>query len=162
MKTAINISKVLSWINIVFWGYSILEILMMTVATGIVALLIVAFFFSAMVLHSYAALKLRKSILHPEIPLGSQTPVGIRFIGLAASFFGMLMLLFAYVLLGHTTEYLALMKSQSLPLGEMANITPQIARKYGVVMLLLGLCIIANVYINLRLLKWYYTQNQKD
>jgi len=87
MKNIIKITLILSWFNLVIGSILILSAIFMGLASGnILNILTLVILPSAFVLHSYAALQLRKSILHPEIPLGKQTPVGIRFIGYAALF----------------------------------------------------------------------------
>ena len=164
MKTALKVSGVLSWINIILWGYTVLDGLLAGLANGSALLLTVTFFLSSIVLHSYAAMKLRKSILHPEIPLGSQTPVGIRLIGMAASFLGVLFVLLGLVMITATEKTLTMVKTQSPgPYGDLyKSITIGQMHQMGVLFLLMGLFVTVNVFINSRLLRWYYVKNQRD
>ena len=113
---------------------------------------------SAFVLHSYAALQLRKSILHPEIPLGKQTPVGIRFIGYAALFFAFINIVYAINILGHTQDFVQQVK---LP-PEAANLNVAKLLKFVTAFsLLFSMSIVFNVIINFRLLKWYIIETRE-
>jgi len=158
MKTASKISAILSWINIIVWGLVVLEALLIGLASGTFLFLVVAFFLSAIILHSYAALQLRKSIRNPSIPLGSQTPAGIRYIGFVALLFGATCLANALTILQNPGEYLKFMQSQMAQFKEM-NVG--YIRKIGTLALLLGLSIVANVFINFRLLRWYQVTKAK-
>jgi hypothetical protein len=152
MKTAVKISNVLSWINIIVWGLVILEALVIGLASGVFLYLILAFFLSSVILHSYAALKLRKSIRNPDIPLGSQTPAGIRFIGFVALLFGASCLANGITILQNAKESLKFMQAQMPQLKDM-NVSYM--RSLGAVAVLVGLSVAGNVFINFRLLRWY-------
>jgi hypothetical protein len=116
-------------------------------------MLIMPLFFSSIVLHSYAALQLRKSIVHPSRPLSSQTPTGIRFIGAVALFFGIGVFANSIALLQNSREYLKLIQP-GLPEGVHFGLRE--LRFTGVIALLGGFAIALNVMLNFRLLRWYY------
>ena len=90
MKKILILTAVLSWFVLISGSILVLTgLLMATASPGLLGLLTGVFLTSSIVLHSYAAIQLRKSILHPTIPLGRQTPVGIRFMGFASLFFAL-------------------------------------------------------------------------
>ena len=73
MKTALKISNVLSWINLIIGGILVLGGLLSMLMTPNASILLVSIVLTgSIVLHSYAALQLRKSIIHPEVPLISK------------------------------------------------------------------------------------------
>ena len=89
MNRILKISTILTWINMIIWGLASLLMFLGGLVARNIGLIIISFLLSVIVLHSYAALQLRKSIRNPAIPLSNQTPIGIRFIGFIALFFGM-------------------------------------------------------------------------
>jgi hypothetical protein len=159
MKNIIKITLILSWFNLVIGSILILSAIFMGLASGnILNILTLVILPSAFVLHSYAALQLRKSILHPEIPLGKQTPVGIRFIGYAALFFAFINIVYAINILGHTQDFVQQVK---LP-PEAANLNVAKLLKFVTAFsLLFSMSIVFNVIINFRLLKWYIIETRE-
>src|SRR5882757_8758330 len=89
MKNALRIASVLTWFNLILWGFITALLFLGSLAMGLF-LLVPGFILSAIPLNCYAALQLHKSIRHPSVKLSSQTPAGIRFIGFIALFFGIL------------------------------------------------------------------------
>jgi len=153
MKTIIKITAILSWFNLVIGSILVLGgIFMGLAAGGILNILTLIILPSAIVLHSYAALQLKKSILHPDIPLSNQTPVGIRFIGYVALFFAFINIVYAINIFQHTQDFVQLVK---LP-PEAANINvARLLRIATAFSLLYSASIVANVIMNFRLLRWY-------
>jgi hypothetical protein len=122
--------------------------------------LVIAFFLSAIVLHNYAALQLQKSIRNPAIKLSNHTPTGIRFVGFIALFLGVCYLANGFKVLQDPIESLKLVQAQApeyFKTVPVANI-----RIWGAIVLMLGMCISVNVFLNFRLLRWYYLVKQSD
>lgn len=159
MKNTLKISAVLSWINMILWGFVVLTGLLLGVTMGNFGLMVISFFFAVIPLHSYAALQLHKSIRNPAIPLSSQTPVGIRFIGFVASFIGILYIAQGFAVIQDPAGALQLMKSQ---MAELKTLTIDSLRLGGVFALILGLSISINVFLNFRLLRWYIFRKNND
>lgn len=162
MKRALRIASILSWINLVFWGLNVGSALLSSL-TGFNPLILVSVVLLASIpLHSYAALQLHKSIRKPEIKLSHQTPVGIRFVGLVAMLFGFFFVLGGLVMARNGAEMLNSLREQGFMKEMYAQMTPDMIRQWGIVMLVLGGIVIVNVILNLRLLRWYYLVHQSD
>jgi hypothetical protein len=85
MKTALKTATILSWINLIIGGILVLGgLFSMLMAPNVMLMLISVVLTGSIVLHSYATLQLRKSIINPDIPLSSQTSSGIRLVGFMA------------------------------------------------------------------------------
>jgi len=118
-------------------------------------------------------LKLQASIRNPKLPLSHQTPVGIRFVGFMALFFGMMWISKGVVLFKNGSETQAAINEQ---LGQVSKLFQQfprfaefknireadVAHLSGIFSLILGLCVVVNVVLNLRLLRWYYLVRKSD
>ena len=158
MKTLMKIVGFLSWFNLIVGAVLILGALLSGIGSGnIVYLLTSIVLVSAIVLHSYAALQLRKSIMHPEIPLGNQTPTGIRFIGFVALFFAFMNIVNSVTILQHTADYAQQIK---LPQGAPPVNLQKVLQVAGIFSLIFSACILSNVILNFNLLRWYRA-NQK-
>jgi hypothetical protein len=157
MKNVLKISAVLSWINLVVWSIFVIICLLAGLLYQLFPLVIVAFLLSVIVLHSYAALQLRKSLRNPSIPLSRQTPTGIRFIGFIASFFGMISILDGIACFQNTKEIVDLIRPQfeEAYKGLNFNLVTYV-HTMGVISLLLGLAVSINVFLNFRLLRWWF------
>ena len=59
-------------------------------SAGALPMLLSVVLTGSIVLHSYATLQLRKSMLNPEMPLSSQTSGGLRIVGFVALFFAII------------------------------------------------------------------------
>ncbi len=153
MRTILKISGVLSWFNLVVWGIGTCVALLLALAAQSFAFLVIPFLLSVIVLHSYAAIQLHKSIRNPARPLSNQTPVGIRFIGMIALFFGITCFINGIAMLQDPREVLRMIQS-SLP--QAKDFPASYIRGEGVFALLCGLSICFNVILNFRLLRWYH------
>jgi hypothetical protein len=154
MKNALKVSTVLSWFNMIVWGlFTSMGVLGALFGGNLLALLF-AFLFSAIVLHSYACLKLHKSIKNPAIPLNSQTSAGIRFIGLIALFFGICFFTVGLAILQKTHNIVTLMEPQMPPEYKGADLYHWFI-KAGIFYVVSGVCIAVNVFLSFRLLRWY-------
>jgi hypothetical protein len=163
MKTTIRMAKVLTWFNLIVWGGLLGISLLVGLATMYIALIVAVFLFSAIPLHSYAALMLQKSIRHPEVKLSHHTPVGVRFIGFVALFFGICTVANTCAVIADPRTALKSMEAgiaetKGLSESEMAAMLRVIA---GFV-LLMGIAVVVNVILNMRLLRWYYLVKQSD
>ena len=158
MKAALKISNVLSWINLIIGGILVLGGLLSMLMTPNASILLVSVVLTgSIVLHSYAALQLRKSIVHPEIPLNRQTPTGIRFIGFMALFFAILNIGNAVVIIQNAAE---VAKQVQLPFKpERIDLVATI-RGAGIFSLLFSIGIAVNVLLSIRLLRWYLAKEQ--
>jgi len=158
MRRALKISAVLTWINLIFWGLACLQCLLLGL-TGNPLFLLSGFFVSAVVLHSYAALRLHKSIRNPAVPLSSQTPTGIRFIGFVSLFISTLFIVFGIAMIKSAHEVMSMLQANP----QFKEISEKQLRVSGVEVLVLGLSVAVNVLINLRLLRWYLlSRNNTD
>jgi hypothetical protein len=161
MKTVLKISLALTWFNLVVWGFIVAVGILMSFATGNMYGALVAFLMAATVLHSYASLKLHKSIRHSNIPLSDQTPAGIRFVGFVALFVGIMYVGYG-VALWQTPGEFSKMNMAQMP-AEYRNIDlTRIVRVMGVFCIIIGIFVGINVLLNIRLLRWYYLVKQSD
>ena len=166
MKTILRVASVLTWFNIIIWG--------MIVAFGLLGVLLLGqlpyvggfVLLSAIPLNCYAALKLHTSARYPNVPLSHQTPVGIRFVGMMALFFGIYIIYTGIAILSDPKpeieafrQQLAQMPQQPAWVGKMANV---FTLGTGFAGLILGLLVAINVVLNLRLLRWYYLVHKSD
>ena len=163
MKTTIKVATILTWFNLIVWGGMLGLMLLLGLAMLYTPMIIAVFLFSAIPLHSYASLKLQKSIRHPQVKLSHQTPVGVRFIGFVALFFGICTIANAYVIITDPKTMLKSMESgiaetKGLSESEMATVM-QIASGFFILM---GTTVILNVILNMRLLRWYYLVKRSD
>jgi len=157
MKTNLKISNILSWINLVIGGILVAGGLLSMLTTPNASVILVSVILTgSIVLHSYAALQLRKSIINPEVPLNKQTPVGIRFIGFLALFFAIMNIGNAVIIIRNAKEVL---EQVELPFKPEGMDLVAVIRGVGVFSLLFSLGIAFNVLLNLRLLKWYQTKD---
>jgi hypothetical protein len=158
MKKALKISNILSWINFIIGGILVLGGLLSMLMTPNASILLVSIVLTgSIVLHSYAALQLRKSIVHPEIPLNKQTPTGIRFIGFMALFFAVLNIGNAVVIIQNAAEVVTQVQLPFKPEG--IDLVAAI-RGAGIFSLLFSIGIAVNVLLSIRLLRWYMAKEQ--
>ena len=163
MKTTIKVAAVITWFNLVVWGGLLTLLLLYGLATAFIPIIIAVFLFSSIPLHSYAALRLQKSIRHPQVKLSHQTPVGVRFIGFVALFFGICMAANCFAIISNPGAALkqmeaGIVETKGLSESEMAAALRVCA---GFVMVM-GIAVIVNVILNMRLLRWYYLVKQSD
>lgn len=158
MKTSLKITNVLSWINLIIGGILVAGGLLSMLSTPNASVLLVSVVLTgSIVLHSYAALQLRKSIVHPDIPLNKQTPTGIRFIGFMALFFAILNIGNAVVIIQNAAEVI---KQVELPFNPEGIDLVAAVRGAGIFSLLFSISIAINVLLNIRILRWYMTKEQ--
>jgi hypothetical protein len=161
MKTVLKVSSVLTWFNLIVWGFIATMGILAAMMAGNMYVLLIAVLMSAVVLHSYAALKLHKSVRRSNVPLSDQTPVGIRFVGFIALFLGILYVVDGIGLLQNTQDIVKLTAPQLPPEFKNVNLT-KLFQGFAVFSLLAGLSISVNVFLNFRLLRWYYLVKQSD
>lgn len=169
MKTVLKIATVLTWINIIFWGMIVGFLLLSSLQQGNFTILAGVALLSAVPLNCYAALRLQASIRHPQLPLSHQTPAGIRFVGFMALFFGISMLFTGAAIIHDPGTAATAWSEQMDQYPEALQQYPQIKHipEYfytvlGGSMVVLGLLIVVNVIMNLRLLRWYYLRRKSD
>ena len=167
MKTALKTASILSWFNIIFWGLIDGLLLLSGLLSFSMPILAVAVLLSAVPLNCYASLKLHASIRIPNLLLSHQTPVGIRFVGFIALFFGTGWISEGIMLLKNGTETQEALNEQIAQVSKTMQQLPQfssfkqvnesnIAHAFGIMSLVLGVFVVVNVVLNLRLLRWYY------
>ncbi|MFT3947960.1 MAG: hypothetical protein QM763_13400 [Agriterribacter sp.] len=159
MKTALKISNVLSWINIIIGGILVLGGLIGVLMSGSLAAILSVVLVGSIVLHSYACFQLRKSILNPEILLSTQTSGGIRMVGYIALFFAVMYITSAIISLQDPYE---VAKQINLPFKVEGFDIVSIVRITGIFALLFGLSITANVMLSFQLLRWYTANNNNQ
>jgi hypothetical protein len=157
MKNIIKVAGILSWFNLIVGCFLIVCGILIGLTSGsILNILLSVLLPTAFVLHSYAALQLKKSIINPNIPLGSQTPIGIRFMGYITLFFALINIFYSVSILLHTQEFV---KEIKLPPGSPTNINLiGIFRAGCVIALLFSMSLALNAVLNLRLLRWLMSQ----
>lgn len=152
MQTTLKVSTILSWINIVIGGLLVLMGLLGVLMAPNLIMLISVVLTGSIILHSYAALQLRKSILNPAVPLSSQTPTGIRFIGFMALFFAILNIGNSIVIMQNAEEAI---KQANLPYQPKGVNLAALVRVVGGFLLLFSIGVAVNVFLSTRLLRWY-------
>lgn len=169
MKTTLKVATILTWFNLIFWGFVTGLLLLGTLSAMFLPGLALAFLISAIPLNGYAALKLQKSIRYPNIQLSQQTPMGIRFIGFIALFVGVNLIGEGFALIKDAREFLDFLKDfytkQAPEIAQMPafkSMGVADVRSAGVICLILGLCLAVNIVLNLRLLRWYLLLRKND
>jgi hypothetical protein len=169
MRTTLKAATILTWFNLIIWGFVVGLLLLGTLSAMFLPGLALAFLISAIPLNAYAALKLQKSIRYPNIPLNQQTPTGIRFVGFIALFVGVNLIGEGFALIKDAREFLDFLKDfytkQAPDIAQMPafkSMGVADVRAAGVICLILGLCLAVNVVLNLRLLRWYLLLRKND
>jgi hypothetical protein len=169
MRTTLKVATILTWFNLIFWGLINGLLLLGALSAMFLPGLAIAVLMSAIPLNCYAALKLHKSIRNPGIPLSQQTPMGIRFVGFIALFFGINSIGEGFALIKDAREFLDFIKDYytkqapditQMPAFKSMGVAD--VRAAGVICLILGLCMAVNVVLNLRLLRWYLLLRKND
>jgi hypothetical protein len=170
MKITLKVASILTWFNLIYWGLPVAVLLLASLSTMNMPFLAVTVLFSSIPLNAYAALKLHRSIRRPTLPLSNQTPVGIRFVGFIALFFGIVIMGAGFEILKASKEVFASLKGQLSGVTVMPpilqeqykNLSIEDFHRQGIFVLLFGLAIVVNVVLNLRLLRWYYLVGKSD
>lgn len=168
MKTVLKIASILTWFNLIFWGLLVCFGLLGALLMGQMPLLAGIVLLSAIPLNCFAALKLHTSIRYSSVPLNHQTPVGIRFVGLMALFFGITDIYTGISIITHPARMSDSIKAMitQVPEEQRAIYTAMAKGTFveimGVATLVLGFLVVINVVLNLRLLRWYYLVHRSD
>ncbi len=158
MKKFTTITGILSWINLIVGGLITLFGLIQALMGGGIVAILQLLLIGSVVLHSYAALQLRKSIINPEFPLDSKTPTGIRFIGFLALMLGVGCVFQGVQVIGNTKELIDQVELPEMP--KKINVE-QMFRGVGYFVLVFGLSVAINVLLNISMLKWYRQREQE-
>jgi hypothetical protein len=153
MKKLIQLSAILSWFNLLVSGlFMALALIAGSFMMGFGNVLVVVVLMGSITLHSYAALQLRRSLLHPSLPLGKQTGTGIRFMGYIALFLAFMYGSSAFYMLKNSKEFI---DQVQLP-AEYKNFDLSgTFKKTGIFMLIFSISVLVNVILNFRLYRWY-------
>jgi hypothetical protein len=156
MKKIVTVTSLLSWFNMITGSILVVGGLIMALSSpeklSVLTSLVLVI---AIVLHSYASLQLRKSVLHPEIPLSRQTPTGIRFIGFIAMFCSLMIAANGFFILQNPAQ---IMQQVTIP-AEAKHLNFQaILKGTAVFSMVFAVSIFLNVLFNLRILKAYILQ----
>ena len=167
MKTALKVATVLTWFNLIFWGLILVALFLGVLLTGQTVILAGVVLLSAIPLNCYAALKLHTSIRYARVPLSHQTPVGIRFVGLMALFFGFTFIFTGGQLFSNPKPGLEAFSQFTEQFvkpvqAKLTGLAMTFVRSLAVAFLLLGVLVVVNVILNLRLLRWYYLVRKSD
>jgi hypothetical protein len=166
MKKIKQLSGVLTWINLFAGSLLFLIGLMATlVSPDMFSSLLFILLTGSVILHSFAAFQLRKSILYPAIPLNKQAPVGLRLMGFMALFFAIMGISNGILTLQHAPETAKeIAKQIKLPVQAKEINFIFLVRAFGIFTILISMCIVTNVALNFRLLKWYlfYRDNEAE
>lgn len=158
MQTTLKVSNILSWINIFIGSFLVFIYLLGMLVMPNVIILIFAVITGSIVLHAYATLQLRKSIINPAVPLSNQTPTGIRFIGFIALFFAVFSISYWVLVIQKADEVVKIANLPYLPKG--VNMVASI-QAIGVVFLLFSAGVAVNVFLSTRLLRWYLMNKEE-
>jgi hypothetical protein len=160
MKKILKFSNVLSWINLVAGSLLVLGgLFLLRYSPDGFTILVSVVLPGAVILHSYVAFQLRKSILNSAIPLTKQAPVGVRLMGFMALFFAIISISNAFIILQHAPE---VSKQIKLPVQSKDLDVVSILRGSGIFTLVISISIVTNVVLNFRLLKWYLFYKEKE
>ncbi|MBX2925398.1 MAG: hypothetical protein KF746_24585 [Chitinophagaceae bacterium] len=161
MKHVLKTATILSWINIVIGGFLVLAGLLGVAMTGGALMMLISVVLTgSIVLHSYATLQLRRSIVNPDVPLGNQTPVGIRMVGFIALFFAILNIGNAVVIIQNAPE-VARQALLNMPLKPEGIDFVTAVKAAGIFSLIFSIGIAVNVFLSTRLLRWYLSSKQE-
>ena len=156
----LGVSTVLSWINIVVGGlFLFVQILGSVMVPDATALIIPLVLSGGIILHSYASMQLRKSIVNPNVPLSSQTPIGIRFIGFIAMMAGIIFISSSVWSLQNTAEIVKQVKMPELPKEFKIE---NFFKFFAVIFILISVSIILNVLLNFSLLRWFLYSKKEE
>jgi len=160
LRKLVRFSNILSWCNLIIAALLILFALVSGLTVlGIVNALTPIVLLGSILLHSYAAIQLSRSLLRPSIPLSRQTPTGIRLLGYISLFFAFLYGASGIAILQNSKE---LLKQVEIP-AELKSVNiERIFRVSAIFALIYSIAIIVNVIINFRLLRWFYFLQQPD
>ena len=168
MKRLLVISGILSWLNLIIWGLAIAMGTLSAILYMNIQLIIFIFIISSIVLHSYAALKLRRSLKDPGIPLGSQTPVGIRLMGAVTLFLGIIYISQGIAILQNMTEVVKDLQPMLDSLSTRNSMPAKSIHAKNMVLgisifsILAGLSCAGNAILNFRMLRGYLFSNQQE
>lgn len=161
MNSVLKTATVLSWINIVITGFILVfGLFNLLLMPNLYAFLILIVLPASIILHSYATLQLRRSILDPNIVLDNQTPVGIRMIGFIALFFAILCISLVIPSIQSASELATqapeelITKMKKVGVDYVAYISA-ILRLVGIFILFFAVSVATNVFLSIRLLRWY-------
>jgi hypothetical protein len=163
VKKIVQLSAILSWVNLIIGSVLVVSalfsgLLLIGLANAVTPIVM----WGSIILHSYAAIQLRKSIV-TSIPLNRQTAIGIRFIGYIALFIAFLWAGSGILLIQHAKELAQQLAKQIQLPPEYKNMDmSKFSRGMGIFFLLLSLSVITNVILNFRLLRWYYLSRQEE
>ncbi len=154
MKTEIQISTVLSWINIVIGGMWVFAGLLAVLMMGNMVMLLPVLLIASIVLHSYASLQLIRSLKDPSVPLSTQTPMGIRMVGFLALFFSVSNIISAVTVWQNAGEFVEKTRETLPEQLKDFDIKPYL-RGMVIFLFIFNLGISINVLISMRLLRRY-------
>ena len=163
MKNTLTIARILTWFNLIFWGGFLVIMLLYALALHFFPALVGIFVLCAIPLHCYAALQLQRAVRYPGVKLSNHTPVGIRFVGLVALFFGIIATANSFVILRNPNAILAAMKDNMPDPKKFtdAQLSDSL-HLLAIVGIVVGLAVVVNVILNTRLLRRYYLVNRSD
>jgi len=163
VKKIVQLSAILSWLNLVIGSVLVFSAVVSGLFfIGLANAITPIVMWGSIILHSYAAIQLRKSII-TSVPLNKQTAVGIRFIGYIAMFIALLWAGSGILLIQHAKELAQQLAKQIQLPPEYKNMDmSKLSRAMGIFFLLLSISVISNVILNFRLLRWYYLSRQEE
>lgn len=129
-------------------------------AGGALPMLLSVVLTASIVLHSYATMQLRKSILNPDVPLNNQTSGGIRLVGYIALFFSIMNITSAVMIIQNAPEAA---KQITLPIKVEGFDLISAIRFTGIFSLIFSISVAVNVMLSFQMLRWYLINknNQK-
>jgi hypothetical protein len=161
IKRLVQVSSILSWFNLIISSLLVFFALLSGLLfIGLANAITPVVMWGSIILHSYAAIQLRKSIV-TSTALNKQTSIGIRFIGYIALFIGMLWAGSGILLIQHAGDLAKQMAEQIQLPPEYKNVDmSKFSKGIGVFFLILSFSVVINVLLNFRLLRWYFLSRE--
>lgn len=121
-------------------------------AGGALTMLLSVVLTASIVLHSYATMQLRKSIINPDIPLSNQTSGGLRMVGYIALFFSIMNITSAVMIIQNAPEAA---RQITLPFKVEGFDLVSAMRFTGIFSLIFSISVAVNVMLSFRMLRWH-------
>lgn len=155
MNNLVKIANILSRVNMVMAGILILISLLNLNNSNGTMVMAGSFLIGSIILHSYATLQLRKSVLNTTLPLSNQTITGIRLVGFVALFIAIINISQGIIVFSKTADVTTQLLTQKPELAKYDALLPYAIRITGLLFTFFSLSVAINVFISIRLLRTY-------
>lgn len=162
MKRIVQLFTILSWINLIGASALVFMGLLGLLIGGNAGSFVSVMLTGSVVLHSYAALQLRRSIVYPNVPLDTRVPQGIFIVGFLALFFAISNMAYSFLIIRSAPETMQKITA-TLPEAYQKmkiNFAP-IFRLIGICLLVFTLSVITNIMLSFNLMRWYRQRQEQ-